>query len=956
LLYELLTGQTPFDSKELLAAGLDELRRRIREIEPVRPSTRLSAMTKEELTTTAQRRGAEAPKLISLVRGDLDWIAMKCLEKDRARRYETANGLARDIERHLNNEPVTARPPSRLYEFQKTVRRHWVGFAAVGAVLAALTLGVVVSTLEAVRARRAGERAETGERSAQRAEAREAKQRAAAQQELYKSLVAQARATQLARQVGYRDKVFALLRQAKELDVPQKNLPDLRRQAIASLGDFVGLTPVDLTDFPTNIQTACLAPSGHLVAFALAEGTIQLREMPQSTGVARLDYTNGIVWALRFSSTGEQLFAVVGPLVTNRMGSLPERRICAWARDTTGAWRETENRALPGATGELLCTDGGVFNVMLEFGSDRLVIASINSGSPAETAHLQVGDEIVGFAGVPVSDRLELSNLLQKCSGQATPIIVERSSHRVELTVTPAVDPGSRRSLLGIRLGSSKWTFRLFNVETKAFVGCEVTHAWSPSNSMQFSVSGDGRWLAVDTGPPAGPSAHVISLYDWRSGGLSNRLDTGGPGALSLSEEGKYLAYLAGDGRIYSVPDLKSIGYFSAAEAVSRAVFCRNMAAVPVQQDNRIRIWNLPSREDVGVLEQPQNTRSLVFSSDGKALLAVGARQARFYLLGTPEKLNLPGCSEAVSKVAFSPDGARLASVYGVGGVRVSHVLTGQTLWETNDLPGAGHAVNYSPDGRWLAIGYWNSQLVSILDARTGQRLLELGTNGPGRTWSLQFSHDGRYFAAPTESLGLRIWTIQPGGRTEVAREPELRLVESWGGDSTWSKLSLEFAPDGRSLAYWCGDLWVWDFERASQPRVVAPAMAVGEECLNFTPDGRTLLAMNTKHVIVAVDVASGKQVLRHDANDVEPDSNGLCLSPDGAKLAVNSAIRSAVNIRDPKSGRLLYALPAEPGWRLWFVWSPDSRRLAVCRNNGNVGIWDLETVNQVLAQLGLSP
>jgi WD40 repeat protein/serine/threonine protein kinase len=155
LLYELLTGQTPFDSKELLAAGLDELRRRIREIEPVRPSTRLSAMSREELTTTAQRRGAEPPRLIHQVRGDLDWIVMKCLEKDRARRYETAKGLARDIERHLGNEPVMARPPSRLYEFRKTVRRHWVGFAAVGAVVAALAVGVAVSTLEAVRARQA---------------------------------------------------------------------------------------------------------------------------------------------------------------------------------------------------------------------------------------------------------------------------------------------------------------------------------------------------------------------------------------------------------------------------------------------------------------------------------------------------------------------------------------------------------------------------------------------------------------------------------------------------------------------------------------------------------------------------------------------------------------------------------------------------------------------------------
>ena len=89
------------------------------------------------------------------MRGDLDWIVMKCLEKDRTRRYETANGLAMDIQRHLNDEPVVARPPSRLYEFQKTVRRHKFGFAAAAAVIMVLAAGVVASTLEAIRARRA---------------------------------------------------------------------------------------------------------------------------------------------------------------------------------------------------------------------------------------------------------------------------------------------------------------------------------------------------------------------------------------------------------------------------------------------------------------------------------------------------------------------------------------------------------------------------------------------------------------------------------------------------------------------------------------------------------------------------------------------------------------------------------------------------------------------------------
>jgi serine/threonine protein kinase/tetratricopeptide (TPR) repeat protein len=168
LLYELLTGRTPFDQKELLAAGLDEMRRTIREKEPLRPSTCLSTMAADALKAAAKYRQSEVSKLIHLVHGDLDWIVMKCLEKDRGRRYETANGLASDIRRHLNCEPVVARPPSRLYEFQKTVRRHKFGFGAAAAIIIVLTIGVLVSTWQSVRATRAKAQAEVEKQLANR--------------------------------------------------------------------------------------------------------------------------------------------------------------------------------------------------------------------------------------------------------------------------------------------------------------------------------------------------------------------------------------------------------------------------------------------------------------------------------------------------------------------------------------------------------------------------------------------------------------------------------------------------------------------------------------------------------------------------------------------------------------------------------------------------------------------
>ena len=176
LLYELLTGKTPFDAKELMQAGLDEMRRTIREREPVRPSTRISTMADAERTSVAKHRQCDAGKLVHLFRGDLDWIVMKCLEKDRTRRYETANGLAMDLKRHLSNEPVVARPPSAAYRFQKLVRRNKLAFAAAAAVALVLVVGVLVSTWQAVRARRA-------ERNAVLAQRNEATQRHAAEEQ-----------------------------------------------------------------------------------------------------------------------------------------------------------------------------------------------------------------------------------------------------------------------------------------------------------------------------------------------------------------------------------------------------------------------------------------------------------------------------------------------------------------------------------------------------------------------------------------------------------------------------------------------------------------------------------------------------------------------------------------------------------------------------------------------------
>jgi eukaryotic-like serine/threonine-protein kinase len=154
LLYELLTGRTPFDPQALLAAGFAEIQRAIREKEPPRPSHRVASLSPADLTTTAQRRRLESGKLVSELRGDLDWIVLQCLQKDRKRRYETASELAMDLARHLDHEPVLARPDRWSYRAAKFVRRHRAPVAFAAVVFVLLLAGLAGTITQARRAQR----------------------------------------------------------------------------------------------------------------------------------------------------------------------------------------------------------------------------------------------------------------------------------------------------------------------------------------------------------------------------------------------------------------------------------------------------------------------------------------------------------------------------------------------------------------------------------------------------------------------------------------------------------------------------------------------------------------------------------------------------------------------------------------------------------------------------------
>jgi WD40 repeat protein/tetratricopeptide (TPR) repeat protein len=329
LLYELLTGTTPFDRERLHQAGYDELRRIIREEEPPRPSTRISSMG-EAATTISTQRQSDPKRLGQFFRAELDWIVMKCLEKDRNRRYETANGLARDIQRYLNDEPVQACPPSAGYRLKKFMRKYQRVVLTAAALVGLLVAGTAVSTWQATRATRAMAVAD--------------QERARALGRLWESLRDRARAMRMSRRPGQRIESLQSIKEAMQLPLPPgHSLDELRTEAVAALAlpDIEverewqgGLTP----------GTVNLTFDGNLKHYArLAEdGTVTVRRISDDQEIARWkEDTAGDSWPERshwFSPDGRYLAVYHGgskQVVVRRLDG-PEPAVCYSGEKATG--------------------------------------------------------------------------------------------------------------------------------------------------------------------------------------------------------------------------------------------------------------------------------------------------------------------------------------------------------------------------------------------------------------------------------------------------------------------------------------------------------------------------------------------------------------------------------------------------------------------------------------------
>jgi WD40 repeat protein len=888
LLYELLTGSTPFDTQELLKSGLEAMRRTIREQEPPTPSARLT-----ELQSLAAGGAPEQSKIKnqkSKIPADLDWIVMKCLEKDRARRYETANGLAMDIQRHLSNEPVVARPPGRAYQFQKLVRRNKLVFGAAAVVTAVLVLGVVASTWEAVRATRAEGRAMTAQKN-------ESRERAQAEQRLYDSLLGEARARRAARRVGYRDKVFQLLRQAKALNLPQKDLSELRHEAVACMGDFVGLTPVTFTDFPskTAIYRACLDPTGQLAAFALSDGKILLRELPSGKEVAELK-TQLPAFSVCFNAQGDQLVSVnYLPRPQPIEVRVQPARVYVWGRKADGQWNNVDEVALPGAW-ECLPCGNGIGITIFSYHPRQGKLFDLQTKTVIQVFDFPAWEAEWGIPCATVSP----DGRFLASENQSTPGLRD---HEIDLL---DLKTGGRLARLEPRFGDfSSLTFSPDGTELCCLSDWEGGAIYRMDDFRRITeFSGSFRYMSR---PSFSLGAKVVAL------------------PIGLQQSGT---------RVWSALQREDIAMLDEPEPAFEALFANDESSLMTYGVAFARFYRLNmTPEKLGLPGHAGVVSAMAFGPDGQRLASVGTdRKLRLWDCQSGqqawESANLPGSGQSV---AYSPDGKLLAA--GDADTRWISLLDARSGKLLGGLGthsvGWNWSTQFSPDGRFLVTaggGYEYEQGVEVwalereeLPTPTRDFQASLFTRVTSNSWSLVFAPDSRHVA----------FVDNPGENT-LARLGGYRL-------------------------------YVWDLSSSAAPRVVATNFIATTQSACFSPDSSKLLYATADRTVTTIDLDTGREVSRFPTLDLKrirgrTDFPRLALSPDGSTLAMASTSSLGVDLWDPGSGSLRFSLPEENGAVSWLAWSPDSRRLAVARSGGAIAIWNLTKVEENLSSLGLDP
>jgi serine/threonine protein kinase/WD40 repeat protein len=774
LLYELLTGTTPFTKEQFKQAAYDEIRRIIREEQPPKPSTRLSSS--DTLPAIAAARQTEPAKLTKLVRGELDWIVMKALEKDRNRRYETANGLARDIERYLHDEPVQACPPSAAYRFRKFVRRNKAAFLTSLAVVASLFLAVVVLGVSAmhIKAERdekitALEQAERDRDEKVTALERAEKANDEARRRLYRSLVAQARAIRRSRGIGQRYDCLAKVAEAaaiaRDLRLGADDFLEMRNEVIACLALSDVRVAKEWDGWPEGSTHVDFDEKLERYARVDRQGNVTVRRVADDVDVCR-PFPSGIgdCWPL-LSPDGRFLLVWAGSRC--RVWELAgQERVILDEKRVNGAFSPDSRQVA------LAHPDGSISLYELPSGE---LLRRLDPGPVAGWLAYHPNGRQLALA---CQDRarvcdLETGKIIAEFRYPAEfhPKVAWHPDGKKLATVGGdgiiwLCDVSTRRPTVQLKAFNHGGMDFMFNRagDLLATNGWEGTlRLWDPRTGQQL-LQVRAEWHAIL--PRFGPDDGLLAA------GVKD-------GKLRLWEVAGRRAY-----RTLVRDPVLGKGHYGCAAASPKG---RLLAAA---MDNGLGLWDCGTGAPLDVVPLARGVAYVVFQASGDLLTAGQGETLHWPVrpdpaapellrIGPPQRLPLPMANSR--ELACSADGRVVACCQPWGAVVWHRDRPRQLVRLTrhDDV----HRVSVSADGRLVATGgHWGTG-VKVWDAATGHFVKDLVPNES--MVLVRFSPNGKWLAT-TARGACRLWA-----------------VDSWqeGPSPGPTNGIVAFSPDGKLLA-----------------------------------------------------------------------------------------------------------------------------------------------------------